>query len=302
MSKKRGLPSRVRMRHDSHFVEDLTTRDFEETPEEIVQPAVVEERVGRLVPLALVEPDPNQPRTTMGNLKELADSIRSKGVLEPILVRPKEGTGGGEAELLIISGERRYRAALEAGLEKIPAIEMEVGEEEALEIALIENLQRKDLTPFEEAEGYRALSERFSYTHEKIAEAVGKSRTVVTESLKLLQMPARVREAALALGVLTKSILLEVLKCEDPEEMVQLLEEVNLRGLNRDHLRLQKRNAVNKDGTARRKPFVYSFRAPDKSFSLALKFKQSEVSKTELIQTLEQILQDLRTEGAAASA
>src|SRR6476661_5267945 len=141
---------RVKMRHDTHFVEELTARH--ETP------------VGKMIPLAAIEPDPGQPRSTMGDLDDLVASIRDKGVLEPILVRPRPGDGDeeGPAGVLyrIISGERRYRAAQEAGLYEVPAIEMEVTDEEALEIALIENLQRKDLTPFEEADGYRLLAER----------------------------------------------------------------------------------------------------------------------------------------------
>jgi ParB family chromosome partitioning protein len=252
------------------------------------------ETVGMMVNLATIEPDPRQPRTIMGNLEELAQSILEKGVLEPILVRPNPEES--QAEFRIISGERRFRAAMEAGLEKIPVIEMVVGEEEALEIALIENLQRKDLTPFEEAEGYRALSDRYGYTHEKISSAVGKSRTVITESLALLKMSVRVREAAQALGIQTKSLLLEVLKCEDENEMIQLLEEVSRQGLNRDQLRVQKRSTVTKNGSARRKPFVFNFRPPDKSFSLALKFKKNEVSKGDLIKTLEQILLELRAD------
>src|SRR5215203_5472955 len=134
---------RVKMRHDTHFVEELTARH--ETP------------VGKMVPLSTIEPDPNQPRSTMGDLDELVASIREKGVLEPILVRPRpdaEDETVPPAGVLyrIISGERRFRAAQEAGLYEVPAIEMDVSEQEALEIALIENLQRKDLTPFEEAE------------------------------------------------------------------------------------------------------------------------------------------------------
>ncbi len=268
------------MRHSSHFVEELTSRN--ETP------------VGKMVPLSAVEPDPDQPRSTMGDLTELANSIRDKGVLEPILVRRREGEAGNGARLMIISGERRYRAAMAAGLIEIPVIEMEVGDEEALEIALIENLQRKDLTPFEEAEGYRALAERFEYTHEEISAAVGKSRTVITESLALLQMPNRVREAAQALGISTKSLLLEVLKADSEEEMIQLLEEVDRRGLSRDDLRRQKRGQAKKGATQRRKPFVFNFRPPDKSFKLSLRFRQSNISKNELIQTLEGILDDLR--------
>jgi ParB family transcriptional regulator, chromosome partitioning protein len=146
LAEKRGLPLRVKMRHDTHFVDELTARH--ETP------------VGKMVPLSALEPDPEQPRTSMGDLDDLVASIRAKGVLEPILVRPldpppedqrglrfepKEAGGS----FRIISGERRYRAAQEAGLYDVPVIVMEVSEEEAREISLIENLQRKDLTPFE---------------------------------------------------------------------------------------------------------------------------------------------------------
>lgn len=285
-SAKRGLPKRVKMRHTSHFVDELTARN--------------DQPVGRVVPLASVIPDPKQPRSTMGELGELAKSIEDKGVLEPILVRPKPEDVDSRAQLMIISGERRYRAAMQAGLSEIPVIEMEVGDEEALEIALVENLQRKDLTPFEEAEGYKALADRFSYTHEAISTAVGKSRTVVTESMALLQIPRRVREAAQALGIQTKSILLELLKAEDEEEMIQWLEQVSRHGLNRDDLRRQTRSRKKQDGTERRKPYVFSFRPPDKSFSLSLKFRQTSVSQSELITTLEAILEDLRREGEAA--
>ena len=289
-TRKRGLPKRVGMRHSSHFVDELTTRN--ETP------------VGKMVPLSAVEPDPNQPRSTMGDLTELANSIKDKGVLEPILVRRRETEENsapepGQAQLMIISGERRYRAAMEAGLIEIPVIEMDVGEEEALEIALIENLQRKDLTPFEEAEGYKALGERFNYTHEEISTTVGKSRTVITESLALLQMPNRVRETAQALGIDTKSLLLEVLKADTAEEMVRLLEDVDRHGLSRDDLRRQTRGQAKRSSGQRRKPFVFNFRPPDKSFKLSLRFRQSRISKNELIQTLESILDDLRQSAAS---
>ncbi|MGH9361143.1 MAG: ParB/RepB/Spo0J family partition protein, partial [Thermoanaerobaculia bacterium] len=278
-AKKRGLPLRVKMRHDTHFVEALTARH--ETP------------VGRMVPLAAIEPNPNQPRSSMGDLAELVASIRDKGVLEPILIRPmppEELAAAGPA-FRIISGERRYRAAQEAGLFEIPAIEMEVTEEEALEIALIENLQRKDLTPFEEAEGYRGLAERHGYTHEEIAEAVGKTRTVVTESLSLLAMPPRVRDTVQGLGITSKSLLLEVLKAGEEPAMIGLLEEVATRGLNRDDLRRRLRRDTR---AGRRKPYVFRFRAPDKTYNLAVSFRQSEVDRDDLIRALEQVLADLR--------
>src|SRR5436305_6682066 len=280
---------RVKMRHDNHFVEELNARH--ETP------------VGKMIPLSAIEPDPGQPRSSMGDLDDLVQSIRDKGVLEPILVRPRPGaeeavgnSGEGPSGILyrIISGERRYRAAQEAGLYEVQAIEMDVTHQEALEIALIENLQRKDLTPFEEAEGYRMLGEAHGYTHEEISEAVGKSRTVVTESLSLLQMPPRVRDTVQALGLTSKSLLLEVLKAGSEGEMIDLLEEVARRGLNRDDLRQRLRRSEKGGRSSRRKPYVFRFKSPDRSFSLSLAFRQSEVDKDDLIQALEQILADLR--------
>lgn len=288
MSKKRGLPGKVKMRHTSHFVEELSARH--ESP------------VGKMVPLSMIEPDPNQPRTTMGDLADLVSSIRDKGVLEPILVRlraeePADSmdTSAAQAKYRIISGERRYRAAQEAGVFEVPIIEMEVSEEEALEIALIENLQRKDLTPFEEADGYRALAERHEYTHEEIAETVGKSRTVITESLALLQMPPRVRDTVQALGISSKSILLEVLKAGSESEMLELLEEVARQGLNRDDLRKRlRRGRKQSSKSRRRKPYTFKFRAPDKRYNLSLTFRQSEVEREDLIEALEEILRQLR--------
>lgn len=284
-SARRGLPQRARMRHNTHFVEELTQRH--ETP------------VGKMVPLADIEPNPNQPRATMGDLGDLVASVRDKGILEPILVRPLEPAegpeAGGGALYQIISGERRYRAAQEAGLYEVPVIAMEVTEDEALEIALIENLQRKDLTPFEEAEGYRALADVHSYTHEEIAAAVGKSRTVITESLSLLQIPARVRDTVQALGIQSKSLLLEVLKAGSEEEMIGLLEEVSRQGLNRDDLRRRLRRRPDlATGRKKKKPYVFKFRSPDKTYSLSLSFRQSTVEKQDLIQALEQILSELR--------
>jgi ParB family chromosome partitioning protein len=298
-SKKRGLPMRVKMRHDNHFVEELTTRH--ETP------------IGKMVPLSSIEPDPGQPRTSMGDLDDLVSSIRDKGILEPILLRPLPGAGAADDDAdelgslfgrteaagpayRIISGERRYRAAQEAGLYEVPAIVFEVSEEEALEIALIENLQRKDLTPFEEAQGYKALIDRHAYTHERIAEAVGKARTVITESLSLLQMPARVRQTVQALGIHSRSLLLEVLKADGEEEMLRLLEEVSRQGLNRDDLRRRMRNRERTAGSRRRKPYTFKFRAPDKTYTLSLAFRQSEVDRHDLVRALEQILAELRAE------
>lgn len=275
-AKKRGLPLRVKMRHDTHFVEELAARH--ETP------------VGKMAPLSAIEADPNQPRSMMGDLDDLVASIRDKGVLEPILVR--RASDDSKAKFRIISGERRYRAAALAGLYEVPIIEMDVSEEEAIEIALIENLQRKDLTPFEEAEGYRSLADRHGYTQEQIAGAVGKSRSVVAESLALLQIPARVRDVVQALGITSKSLLLEVLKVQGEDDQIALLEKVAEQGLSRDDLRKRTRG---RGRSARRQPYVFKFRSPDRTYSLALSFRQSTVAKTDLIKALEQILDQLRT-------
>ncbi|MCB1008746.1 MAG: ParB/RepB/Spo0J family partition protein [Acidobacteria bacterium] len=296
---KRGLPLRVKMRHSAHFVEELAHRH--ETP------------VGKMVPLSAIEPDPAQPRKELGDLGELVSSIRDKGVLEPILVRllpPDQATDStaastpsatgeppGAPRYAIISGERRFRAALEAGLFEVPAIEMEVSEKEALEIALIENLQRKDLTVFEEAEGYQALADLHQYTQEEIGRAVGKSRSLVAETLSLLRIPPELRSEAHALGIVSRSTLLEVAKAKSPEQMRSLLESIGARGLTRDDLRRdtrsQGRGSAASSGS--RKPYVFKFRAPDKTFSLNLTFRQRTVDRDDLIRALEQILQEIRS-------
>src|SRR5246127_183126 len=147
------------MRHDAHYVESLTSYSGA--------------AVGRMIPVDQIRPNPDQPRKVLGDLRELTDSIREKGVLEPLLVRyvPREDA------YHIISGERRYHAARAAGLREVPAIEKMADDAETLEIGLIENIQRKDLTPFEEADGVQALADRFGLVHEEIARKLGKGRS-----------------------------------------------------------------------------------------------------------------------------
>ena len=289
---KRGLPLRVKMRHGSHFVEELAARH--EAP------------VGKLVPLSALEPSPDQPRVDMGDLSDLVASIREKGVLEPILVRPSEQRErdipeGVEAaaSYAIIAGERRYRAALEAGLFEVPVIELDVTAEEALEIALIENLQRRDLSPFEEAEGYRALGNTHGYTQEEIARSMGKARSTIAESLSLLQIPEELRRSAAGLGVRAKSALLEIAKATDPARMKQLLERAAKQGLTRDDLRRSERERPGRRSASgeRRRPYVFKFRSPDRRYSLHMSFRQSTVDRDDLIKAVEQLLEELRKSG-----
>ena len=154
------------------------------------------------LPIELIRPNPDQPRRRFdeAELEELAASIRGKGVLQPILVRP--AMVGGEYQ--IVAGERRWRAAQRTGVRSIPALVRSLSDAEVLEIAIVENVQRTDLTPIEEAEGYRALIDKFGRTQADIAEVVGKSRVHVTNVMRLLQLPqgvqALVREGKLTAG------------------------------------------------------------------------------------------------------
>ena len=142
------------------------------------------------LPLREIEPDPEQPRKTFDEqaLGELAASIAEHGLLQPIAVRPRPRGG-----YSIVAGERRWRAARQAGLEDIPAMVLEAEENEVMELALIENLQRQDLNPIEEAEGYERLMKQFGLTQEQVAKRVVKSRSAVANALRLLALPTEVR-------------------------------------------------------------------------------------------------------------
>jgi ParB family chromosome partitioning protein len=152
-------------------------------------PAPDSEGISKL-PIKKIKANPDQPRRTFRDeaLKELTASIQEHGILQPLLVRPK----GSLFE--VIAGERRLRAAIAAGLPDVPVIILDIGDQEALEIALIENLQRDDLNLMEEAEGYRELAEKFNLTQEKIAQRVGKARATVANMLRLLELPAGIKK------------------------------------------------------------------------------------------------------------
>ena len=136
-----------------------------------------------------IEPNKKQPRLSFddASLAELADSISSKGVLQPLIVRPIEGN-----RYQIVAGERRWRAGRMAGLTEMPVVIKDLADSEAMEIALIENLQREDLTSIEEAKGYKTLMDKYNLTQEEVSRAVGKSRPAVTNSLRLLSLPEEV--------------------------------------------------------------------------------------------------------------
>jgi len=148
-------------------------------------------RADTMVPIEQIRPNPNQPRRRFDpdDLADLAASVREKGILQPLIVRPAAG-GGYE----IVAGERRWRAAQKAQLHEVPALIRDLDDTEVLEIAIIENIQRADLNAMEEASGYRQLMERFGHTQEKLAEALGKSRSHIANLLRLLTLPEDVQD------------------------------------------------------------------------------------------------------------
>ncbi len=167
------------------------------------------------LPLTKIEPNPNQPRKVFAQaaLDELAESIRLHGIITPITVRP----GDKDGYYQIIAGERRWRAARQAGLEKIPAMVLQAKESEVMELALIENLQRQDLNPIEEAEGYDLLMRQFGLTQEEVAQRVVKSRPAVANALRLLALPEEVR-AMVAEGKLSGGHARAVLAVEQVDK------------------------------------------------------------------------------------
>ena len=265
---KRGLPTGLQMRHDAHYVEELSQQ----------QPAAV----GRMIAVDKIDPNPEQPRTEFGDLTELTASIAEKGVLEPLLVKPIRSTG----RWMIIAGERRWRAASQAGLLEVPCVEMEVDEGTVAEIALIENMQRKDLTVWEEADGLLALCDRFGYTHEEVARKVGKSRSTVTEALSIAAIPPDVREICRQAEVSAKSMLLQIVRQPDDDSMRRLATEIASKGLTRDDAREIRRQEMGPRVTAESKPFTFKYVSPGKEFSLEVRFRRANVEPEDVAAAL----------------
>jgi ParB family chromosome partitioning protein len=173
------------------------------------------------LPISAIRPNTRQPRRSFpeAGIKELAASIREVGILQPLVVRTAES--GFE----LIAGERRLRAAREAGLDRVPVLIRQAGDNESMELALVENLQREDLNPLETAAAYQALMEGFGLTKEQLAHRLGKSRAAVTNTLRLAQLPDRIR-ALLADAKLTEGHARALLGLETEEQMVQLAERI----------------------------------------------------------------------------
>jgi len=181
----------------------------------------------RLVPIERIRPGALQPRRRFAEaeLDALAQSIREKGILQPLLVRSLTAQ---ETDFELIAGERRWRAAQRVGLHEVPILIRQISDFEALEIALIENLQREDLSPLEEAEAYRRLIDEFARTQANLAQALGKSRSHIANTVRLLSLPVQVR-SRLDEGELSAGHARALLAAADP---VALAEEIVRRGLN----------------------------------------------------------------------
>ena len=277
MAMKRGLPAKPMMRHDSHYVEELTRRSGR--------------HIGSMLPLSMIEPNSDQPRTNLGNIEELAASIREKGVLEPILVRNIAPN-----RYQIISGERRYRAATLADLDEIPAIELDVDDKETLEIALIENIQRKDLTAFEEAEGFLLLQQKFNYTHEKIAQVIGKSRTTITEALTINDIPDRIRAMCREAGISNKSVLVQIARAGSEEAMEAIVRGYAKGEMSRDDVRKQTASKPQPKKAGRPKNFSYEIKDKSLPFKLNLSFNKPNVERREIISAVRELLRRLEAE------
>ena len=183
-----------------------------------LQPEKASEGEVRTVPVADIVPNPHQPRKEYSekDLTDLTTSVREHGLLQPLVVR---AAGSGRYEL--IAGERRLRSLQRLGWPEVPVVVRDVGDEALLVLALVENLQRQELNPLEEAEGYRQLSEQFGLTQEEIARVVGKDRSTVTNLLRLLRLPASVRKLVVS-GSLTMGHARALLAIEDPVRAAEL--------------------------------------------------------------------------------
>ena len=275
----------MQMRHDSHYVDVLSTSN---------------RSIGRTIPIDQIEPNPDQPRREIGDLSKLSASIREKGVLEPLLVKPDPIHGG----YMIIAGERRFRASKLAGLTEVPCIEMDLDEQGVAEIALIENLQRKDLTVWEEADGLKALADKYGYKQEEIAKKISKSRTTVAELMTVAGLPAAIREKCREAKISSKSALLEIARQFDEDAMFEFLEQL---GKGKTAKPSKANTGVSKNGSPESTPTgnnksskqVFKYESPENEFALEIRFRDlSAYSKTDILKVLKQAFDDVKSESA----
>lgn len=271
-ARKTGLPEDITMRHDNHYVD-------------LIEDKLYGPRI-RMLPISKIDPSPHQARTELGNIEELMASIKEKGILQPIIIREKND------RYEIIAGERRCIAAKNVGLKNVPCIEMNVSDNEAMELALIENLQRKDLSVFEEADGLNALADMYGYSHKQISEKIGKARSTITEILSISKIPKEIRNMCEEFSIKSRGTIIEIAKQENENDMYRLITEIKKRELKREDTRDLSKLMKGKEKKIDR--YVYKYEEKDKSFKLKIEFKQQKVTKDEIVQILEKLIKKLR--------
>lgn len=204
----------------------------------------------RRLPVEFIVASPNNPRRHFApeDLEDLTNSIREKGVMQPILVRPSP-TDPDQYEL--VAGERRWRASQRAGLHEVPVIIREVDDREALELAIIENVQRADLNPLEESKGYDQLMQQFGYTQNDLAQVIGKSRSHVANTLRLMKLPADVQELVSS-GTLTAGHARALITAENPQALAKRVVENGL-SVRETEMLAQKQAQASEEGNAKAK-------------------------------------------------
>ncbi len=260
------------MRHDKHYVDLISSRDY--------APRI------RMLSIKKLDPSPQQARSELGNIRELESSIREKGILEPILVRRKDN------RFEIIAGERRYKAAKNIGLEEVPCIEMNVSDNEAMELALVENMQRKDLDVFEESDGIKALAETYGYNHEQISKKIGKARSTITEIINISKIPKDLRDLCVEFSIKSRGTLIEIAKQKNRDDMYKLITQVKQRELKREDTRDLSKQIKGK--VKKPEKYVYNYQKKDRSCRVKIEFKKTKVTKEEIISLLEEMIKKLK--------
>lgn len=272
-ARKVGLPDFVKSKYDNHFVDEISER----THTMVIRNIPIEKLIANVL----------QPRKDLGDLTELSESIKEKGIIEPVLVRPKNG------QFEIVAGERRYRAAKLAGLKELPCIEYDVPDNEALELSIIENIQRKDLDIYEQAFSLKSLSEIYGYTHQEIAQKIGKSRVTVTELIRITDLPPDIIEKCTELNITSKTFLLQLVKLENVEQMLEVLKNYSDEPFSREKIKQKRKGEESKE-----KPPVsglkFQFATEDKSVRVKFDIKTEHTDKNQIIEILEKLIVDLR--------
>jgi ParB family chromosome partitioning protein len=267
MPRKVGLPEFIKLKHDYHLVDEISLRT--KTP------------VTRNIPVEKIVINQLQPRKDMGDLAELTESIREKGIIEPVIVRPKDG------QYEIVAGERRFRAARQAGMTEIPCIEHDIPDNEALEMSIVENIQRKDLNVIEQAQSIMSLADIYGYSHEEIAKKIGKSRVTVTELIRITDLPEHIKEKCLEMDINSKTFLLELTKIEDPEKMEAILGQYGQKPFSRDKIKQQRKKAVTKI-------VRFNFVSEDKNIKINFHCHKEKVDRENIIAVLQQLILDIK--------